>query len=415
MTNKKNDKKTEKEIIKSKNKEKEKKSKKEVSPNFSLIEVIIIVLLTAVIVSVGSGLLIYNNYEKISVKTKDSKNSKYINEIEETFNKIIEDYVEKTDKQKLTNAAIEGMFNYLGDPYSSYLSKEETKELTNKLSGTYSGVGIEIKDEKGKIIIQRVFGGPAKIAGLKKGDIITKVDKVDLKNKNASYLSNYIKYKIKSSLTIEYKRNNKIKTAKLIKTSIDYPSVNTEKYNEIGYIHLSAFAKKSGEQFEDALKELERQKIKGLIIDLRANTGGYLNAAYDIAEQFLIKGKVVYQLKEKNKITKYKTKKPDKKDYKVVILIDANSASASEVLTLALKENYNATVVGEKSYGKGSVQQTNELDNGSMVKYTTAKWLSPSGKSIDKTGIIPDVNIIYEAPKNDELDNQLKKALELFK
>ena len=400
--------------IAKKEKDKKKKRKKENTPTFSLVEVIIIVLITVIVVSVSSGLLIFNNYENLSFN-KENENSKYIKEFEQSYNKITEDYLERIDKQELIDAAIEGMFNYLGDPYSSYLNEEETEELTEKLQGTYDGIGIEITDDTNGITVVRVFEGPAKEAGVKKGDIITKIDDENLSEKNASYLSNYIKYKSQDKVTLTVTRDNKNKEIKISKKEIDYPSVSSDKYGDTGYIYLNTFAKTTASQFEDALKDLEKDGIKNLVLDLRGNTGGYLNTAFDIAEQFLPKGKVVYQLQEKGKKTKYKTTKANKKDYELVILIDGRSASASEVLALALKGNYKATLVGEKSYGKGSVQQTSELDNGSMVKYTTAKWLSPKGESIDGVGITPDVNIIYSSINDEGIDNQLEKALELLK
>lgn len=394
------------------------KKRKEIdkAPTFNLIEVIIIVLITSVVVSISSGLLIFNNYENISEKRKDSNNIKYKKEIEETFDKITNDYVKTINKEELANAALEGMFKYLDDPYSNYLNKNQTEELTEKLEGTYEGIGIEIRNTKFGIEIERVFDhSPAQKAGIKKGDIITKINETSLKGKDANYLSNYIKYKSVDKIKIEAKRKNKTKKFLVSKSDIDYPVVYTEKYDKTGYVYISAFSKTSSEQFKTSINELEEKGIKSLVIDLRNNTGGYLNEAYEIAEQFLARGKTVYQLKDKKNVKKYKTNNPDKKNYKVTILINNRSASASEVLALALKENYKAILVGEKSYGKGSVQQTKELDNGSMVKYTTAKWLSPSGKTIDGVGIVPDVNIIYSPSKTEDIDNQLKKAIELVK
>lgn len=392
-----------------------KKVQKENTPSFSLVEVIIIVLITVVVVSLSSGLLIYNNYENLSIATKENKNSKYVKEFEQTFNKITEDYVETIDKDELINASIEGMFDYLGDPYSSYLNENETEELNDKLQGTYDGIGIEITDGSNGILVVNVYEGPAKDAGVNKGDLIVGVDDESLKEKDANYLSNYIKYKSSDNITLTIKRDEKERKIKVEKEELDYPTVHYEKYDDIGYININAFAKKTASQFKKASKELEKGKIKSLVLDLRGNTGGYLSSAFDIAEQFLPKGKVVYQLKEKGEVTKYKTTKSDKKSYKLVILIDGRSASASEVLALALKENYDATIVGEKSYGKGSVQQTSELENGATVKYTTAKWLSPKGESIDGVGITPDVNIIYSSVMDNGIDNQLEKALELLK
>lgn len=392
------------------------KKQKEAAPSFSITEVIIIIIVTIIVSGIGSGTLIYRNYEKITEKYSYKNNAKYLNQLDSTFNELTKSYVGKVDKQKLVNAAISGMLKHLDDPYTSYLNEIETDELNEKLNGKYKGVGLEINSKEGNIVVNRVFDGPAKEAGMLKGDIITKIDGKDYKGKNASDVSEYILNKRKSKINIEVLRNNKTLKFTVIKKSVDYPTVYGEKIDGSGYISISSFGKKTSELFSDTTKDLEKQNINGLIIDLRGNTGGYLSSAYDIAEQFLIKGKTVYQLKTKGKTKKYKTKEPDSKNYKVVILIDGNSASASEVLTLALKEEYKAIVVGERSYGKGSVQQTKKLKDGSLVKYTTSKWLSPSGKTIDEVGVKPDYYVKYEpASENEKYDTQIIKALDLLK
>lgn len=389
---------------------------KEPAPSFSLTEVIIIIIVTIIISGVGSGTLIYRNYNKIVQKYNNHNNTQYLNQLDSTFNELTKNYVGKVDKQKLVDAAISGMLKHLDDPYTSYLEEFETDELNEKLNGKYKGIGIEIANKDKNIVVNRVFDGPAKDAGILKGDIITKIDGKDYVGKTASDVSKYILNKKKVKINVEILRDKKILKLTVIKKKVYYPTVYSEKIDQIGYISIVSFGKKTSDQFNDESKDLEKQNISGLILDLRGNTGGYLSSAYDIAEQFLIKGKTVYQLKTKGKTKKYKTKQPDSKNYKLVILIDGNSASAAEVLTLALKEEYKAIVVGERSYGKGSVQQTKKLKDGSLVKYTTSKWLSPNGKTIDDIGIKPDYYVKYEpASENEKYDTQITKALELLK
>ena len=382
---------------------------------FNVVEVVIILMITIILVGITSGMLVFHNYEKLN--NNKISNDKYINEFEKTYNNILEDYVGKVKKEELITSAIEGMFDYLDDPNSSYLDKEETNSLNDKLNGTYEGIGVEIMNGDSGVKINRVFHDtPAFNVGIRKGDIITKVNDMDVSKKSSSFISNYIRYKLDKKFTMEVKRNNKTKKYMIKKEKIDYPVVYIEKYGETGYISLSAFSNTSSKQFEDGMKDLEKQKIKNLVIDLRSNTGGYLNTAYEISDLFLPRGKVVYQLQTKKDITKYKSKTTKKKNYDIVILLNAKSASASEVLTLALKQNMkNVIVVGEKSYGKGTVQQAKDLEDGSMVKYTTAKWLGPNGESIDKKGIMPDYTVIYDKNSNTEIDNQLQKALDVLK
>lgn len=403
-------------IKKSIKKSTKKVSEEKVHATFNLVEVIIIVMITIIVVSVGSGMLVFHNYEKLIDKNTGS--DKYLKEFEQTYNKIVNDYVDTVNKEELVTSAIEGMFEYLDEPNSNYLDQTQTDELNERLNGTYEGIGVEIEDTENGVKINRVFSGtPAKSAGIKKSDIVTKINNLDVSKKSASFVSNYIRYKLDSKFTLEIKRDGKTKKYLMKKTKIDYPVIYTETYDKTGYIYLTAFSKTSAEQFKDAIKELENQKIEKLVIDLRYNTGGYLNSAYDISELFLPKGDVVYQLKTKTKITKYKAKKRNKIDYPISIIINSKSASASEILTLALKQNLNnVTVVGEKSYGKGTVQQASDLENGSMVKYTTANWLSPIGESINKEGIMPDYTIILDEKTLDEdIDNQLQKALDVLK
>ena len=180
--------------------------------------------------------------------------------------------------------------------------------------------------------------------------------------------------------------------------------------HSIGYIYISSFSGTLKNQMIDALNYLENEGMESLIIDIRNNTGGYLFAAQEVASLFLEKGKTIYSLEEKDGIKEYKDETDEKRDYKIVLLQNEGSASASEILIAALKESYGATVVGTTSYGKGKVQQTYSLDDGSMVKYTSAKWLTPTGNCIDEIGISPD---IYVEELSEEEDVQLEKAIEV--
>lgn len=393
-----------------------KNSKDEIQDNldFNLLEVVIIVLITGIVVSVVSGLIVFNNYDKI-VKNNNEKTNAELSEFIENYNKIVNNYVDDVDKNELIQNAIKGMYNYLGDDYTMYIDEEESENLEDQLAGEYTGLGVEIatyilEDGANTNIITKVFkDSSAEKAGLKVGDIIIKIDDIDLKDKTSSFIADKIKNGTAESFTLTYIREKKENTITIKKSHVYINSVNTQIYDNTLYMKIDTFSLTIKDQVEKEIKKLD-SKITSLIIDLRDNTGGYLNSANDTAELFLDKGQIIYQLKNKSGIvTKYTSKNDKIREFKkIIILVNETSASASEVLTLALKENINAIVVGEKTYGKGTVQDKSTLSNGSIVKFTTSYWLSPKGNSINKIGITPD----YKVEKEEE---QLTKALELAK
>lgn len=378
--------------------------------NFSLLEVIIIILVTGIVVSLSTGLIVYNNYDKIS-KSKSDDTSSEIKEFTESYNHIINSYIDEVDKSKLIDAAISGMYNFLNDEYSIYMDNDMTESLNEQLEGTYDGIGIEMTmNNKGVIYVTQVFKNtPAEKAGLKPDDILVALDGESLEGKTTAEVASIIKKGTKLEFKLTYKRDNIEKTVTVNKKHIYINSVKSERFDNIGYINISTFSATTEEQVKKELDNFDKN-ISNLIIDLRNNTGGYLNAAYDVSELFLKKGKVIYQLKDRNnKITKFTAKSGEYRHFNnIIVIINGSTASASEILALALKESANAKIVGTKSYGKGTVQETSKLKSGSMVKYTTAYWLSPEGNSINKIGITPDYKIDGE-------EGQLKKAIEIAK
>lgn len=384
---------------------------------FNLLEVIIIILITGILVSVVSSLIVFNNYDKLA-NNPQSSNPTYLNddlkEFKDTYNHIINSYVEDVDKEGLIDAAIEGMYNYLGDEYSIYMDQETTTDLQEQLSGEYTGLGIEIatyitKDGY-KNVINKVFeNSAAEKAGLKEGDVLLKLDEHDLTKSDSAFISSTVKYGTKEEFTITYSRDEKENTVTIKRGYVFINSVNSKEDNEIGIITIDTFSATIPDQVRDAVNGFS-DKVTSVIIDLRDNTGGYLSSAYNTADLFIEKGKVVYQLKDKNNnISKYEAKTGVLRRFdKIVVLINENSASASEILAIALKESANAIIVGETSYGKGTVQETEQLSSGSMVKYTSSYWLSPNGNSINKLGIKPDVEV-------KDSNKQLDKAKETIR
>lgn len=379
--------------------------------DFSLIEVIVIVLITGIVVSVASGLIVYNNYDKLNEKVVVEKDE--FAEFYENYNKILNNYVEEVDRKELIDAAISGMYNYLGDEYSTYLDQTNTNDLEEQLHGEYTGIGVEIttlidENQKQYVKVNKVFkNSPAEEAGLKAGDIITKVDGVEMID--ANQISTTIKGGSKESYEITYIRDGKENVLTLTKKKVFINSVNGQIYDNVGYIKIDTFSATTESQLKEIIDKYD-SKVTSLVIDLRDNTGGYLDTAYSVSDLFLERGKVIYQLKDRTgKITEYKAESGVYRKFnKIVVLINENSASASEILTLALKESFGATVVGVKSFGKGTVQETGSLSSGSMIKYTTSYWLSPKGNSINKIGITPDIEVKDE-------EEQLQEALKVAK
>lgn len=394
-------------------KRKSKRSKK--IYGFKLIEVIVIVITTSILCTVATGMIFYKHYERTPILSQNKSNNEYINEFLDVYDSITKEYYEEVNQNELIDSAINGMFSYLGDDYSEHLSQKDTNDLLEKLAGEYQGIGVEIYQDK---IIYDVFeNSPAEKAGIKKGDQVIKIDKEDLKDKDNEYVADKIK-KSEGKIDIVLLREGKEINIVVEKDKLYIPSVTDriiESNNKkIGYMQISTFSNTTYKQFKSTLEKLEKENINSLIIDVRSNSGGYLVSAKDIASLFLEKGKVIYSLEEKGKTTKYKDKTKTKRSYDVAVLINEYSASASEILTAALKDSYNATLVGKKSYGKGKVQQTLDLDDGSMAKYTTAKWLTPKGTCIDKVGISPDYEVDLEINGEEIVDTQLNKAVEVL-
>lgn len=354
-----------------------------------------------------------------------SKTKKGFDSLYETYDTIMSEYYKDVDSDKLIEGAINGMLESLDDEHTMYFDKKSKEEFDSELSGNYYGIGAQIQLTSDETIkITKVFDdSPAKKAGLKEEDVFVSVDGTSVKGKSATEVANMLKSDSVKTSTIVVKRNDKELTFKVTKENITLFSVSSEMLDNngknVGYLSVSIFGQKTYSQFKDALTKLEKQDMDSLIIDLRGNTGGYLSTVTNMLEEFIDKGNVIYQIQSSSGVKQYKTVKTSEKKYKIVVLIDGGSASASEIMSAAMKEVYGATLVGQTTYGKGTVQTTKNLSNGSMIKYTIEKWLTPSGKNIDKEGIKPDYEVeLGDSYKNNptkENDAQLQKALDLLK
>ena len=385
------------------------------SKGFNLISVIIIICITSVVSAVTAGIIVTNNY---NLSYSDLSNDKELADFIKAYSNIVNNYYENVDKEKMLDSALNAMLNYLGDNYTTYLTDEQRKALEESLQGTYQGIGVEIN--KDRVITKVTKNGPAEAAGLQAGDRFMIVDGTKLNDTDGTAVGVLIRGTEKKSVDIVVDRNGEELTFNVKIGTIEEPAVTYEmKENNIGYIQISKFSRPLTSQMENALKELEANGMEKLIIDLRNNTGGYLDSAETTANLFLKKGKLIYSLEDKKSKEDYYDQTDTYRDYPIVVLINSNSASSAEILAAALKDSYGAVLVGQTSYGKGKVQQTYDMEDGSMAKFTSAKWLRPTGDCIDKKGIKPDFEVAQttQTDENGEeliIDTQLVKALEVI-
>ena len=381
-------------------------------------------VIIVMIFSIGIGILMC--FGGISIITGKNYLSvtKDLKKVVDTYYAIVDNYYGELDRDKLIDGAVEGMISSVGDTFTSYSDTDSTSSFDETINGSYEGIGCTVATlENGTISVIDMFeDSPSYKAGLKVGDIILKVDGESYEGKNSNDISNYIKNSGKSKIVLTVKRDNEEKDISINLSKVEIPHVSgkviEQDSKKIGYIKISLFASNSYKQFKNKLDELEKSNIDDLIIDVRDNSGGYLSSVTDICNLFLDKGKVIYQLEDsKGKVKKKDTTK-EKRKYDIVVLINDGSASASEILASAIKESYGGDIVGTNSYGKGTVQQTKKLLDGSMIKYTTQKWLTPDGNSINEVGVTPtkvvELNEEYFNNPTTENDNQLQEAIKLI-
>ena len=389
----------------------------------SFLQIFLLISIPSLFLSIISGALVYNRLYNNDGKVAKT-NNKYVNEFIKTYNKLLDEYFEDLDENKLVDSAINGMLDYTGDDYTIYLNENATDALNDKLDGTYEGIGVRISlNSDNKIMVYEVFkDSPADKSGIKENDILLSIDNNNLDGKSLEEAVNFIKNSKNSTFNIEVLRDNEVLKFSVERKTLIVPAIESSikeiNNKKIGYIHLDTFSNSIDTQVETTLLSMEKEGIDSLILDVRDNTGGYLSSCTNLIELFLKKDKLMYTIKSKKDSANYYDKTSTYREYPIVVLINGNSASASEILASSLKFSYGATLVGTTSFGKGKVQTTGTLNDGTMIKYTTAKWYMPNGECIDGKGIKPDINIeLSEEYKNnptEELDDQLNEALRIL-
>lgn len=394
--------------------EEEKKNKNVISKkNFTSFELIFISSILFVLGIIG-GCLVTMYTDTVLGSKIDSKMLEFL----KTYETIKSDYYDNVNENDLIGSAISGMLSSLDDEHSFYMDKDYTGSFNQSVDGSYVGIGITILyKDKINTITEIIKNSPAEKSGLMVGDILTKVNDVDVTNSDSNEIANLISGEVGKEFVITVQRNNEMKSFNLSLEKIEIESVYSEikesESKKIGYINISNFASNTYTQFKNNLTSLEKKNINSLIIDVRGNTGGQLSVVSNILDLFFEKNTVLYQIKDKKSIYKYKAKTKDKRDYPVVILTNHGSASASEVLASCFKENYSdATILGTKTYGKGTIQKLMTLSDGSSYKFTTQKWLTSKGEWLNENGLEPDV--VVEIGDDVNIDNQLDEAIKLL-
>ena len=341
----------------------------------------------------------------------------------EVLEKINREYVDEIDQSESMDSAINGLLQSL-DPYSAYMPPKIFNQMQTETSGEFGGLGIEVSMESGVVkVISPIDETPASRAGIKAGDYIVKIKDTQVQGKTLSEAVDLMRGPVGSSIELTIRRRGvkKALTFNIIREVIEIQSVKTDLLEDnIGYIRLTSFNENSGEQIEDKIKDLEKkQNIKAYILDLRNNPGGLLSQAIRISDFFLDNGEIVSTKSRKaSENRKWFAKKGDLTNGKtLLVLINYGSASASEIVAGALKDHKRAIILGENSYGKGSVQSIIPLKNEGAIRLTVAKYYLPSGKSISEVGVSPDIEVNEEGDEfriKSETDNQLNYAIKLL-
>ena len=336
---------------------------------------------------------------------------------------IDQNYLDEVDEDSLKEGIYTGLLYGLGDPYSRYYTEEEYEEESRGTEGSYAGIGISItrNTEGGILVVECYEGGPADVAGLQKNDVITAVNGTDVTDLTPADVSQMIREKEDgtSVLTVYHQEENEPEDISVTVSNVELPTVSYEMLEDsIGYLRIAEFTMVTPQQFENAYKDLQEKGMEKLIVDLRDNPGGVLSSVCDVLRQILPEGLIVYTEDKYGEKQEMKCDGDTPIDIPLAVLVNENSASASEIFAGAVKDYGIGTIVGTTTYGKGIVQSLQKLSDGSAVKLTTARYYTPKGNDIHKVGITPDVeekldvSLLNKTEISHEEDNQLQAAIE---
>ena len=390
---------------------------------------IMLIIITVLITALVTTIVIYNfviKSGKIAIKSEDNSSLSGLEATLASFRSVLEEkYMGEIDDEALIEGAIKGYVSALGDPYTTYYTKEEMDELMEETTGNYVGIGIYMTldlENNAIYVVKPMEGSPAEEAGIQAGDLITKVDGKEYSGEELDQASNAIKGEEGTTVKLEILRDGETKELEVERRKIVVSHIVEKKFDNVGYLLIEDFDGGCAKEFEEKYKELESQGIDRLIIDLRNNGGGVVDEAVSIADMLLDKDDTILITKDKKgneEITK--SEHNPTITMPVVVLTNGYSASASEILVGALQDNERATIVGTKTYGKGVIQEVDRLNDGSGLKITIEEYYTPNKNEINKVGIEPDEEIDLsdevkeQGTYTDDEDNQLQKAIEIIK
>ncbi|SHK60768.1 C-terminal processing peptidase-3. Serine peptidase. MEROPS family S41A [Clostridium cavendishii DSM 21758] len=411
---------------------------KQIKTNKKSSKIIITIVITALIISNIGAFYAGNKlaFKGVSLGAtndgiKNLKNIEDVSKYEKLFKiraliyKLYDGNIKEDD---LVEGAIKGMTESLKDPYTVFMNKDEYEDFSEKSEGNYMGVGMQVGEKDGKMEAATVFeGSPAEKAGIRQGDFIVKINDIPITGKDIDKAVSMMKGKEKAEIKLTILRENKLSEVKVTRDIVKMINVKGEMLDKsVGYIRISSFDEDVAKDFNKNLKQLKDRGMKGLILDLRGNPGGYMNECVNVVSNFIPKDKVIVST-----INKYGDKDESKSvggmaiGMPLVVLTDGGSASASEIVSGAIRDYKIGTLIGKKTYGKGVVQtvidktRLNLFDDGTALKVTISKYYTPNGENIHKKGIAPDIEVDYpkelaEKPYDRNVDPQFSKALEVI-
>lgn len=388
---------------------------------------VMLIIVVSLITFILTTVVMYNKFSSLSDKNTVASGNAKLNAKINSIKKVLErDYLGEIDEEELVEGAIKGYVDGLDDEYTEYFTKEEMEEFKTETEGNYVGIGIYMMQntkDNNIVVLAPIKGSPAEAAGIKSGDIIKKVDGKEYTDEDFDIISTYIKGKEGTKVNIEIQRGNETLTFDIERKNIElYPMESEVLENNVGYINVQSFDDRCAKDFKENYDELRKKNITSLIIDLRNNGGGIVDEALEMLDYILEKDSTMLITIDKNgKEEIEKAKKNPSIDLPIVVLVNENTASASEIFASALKENNKATIVGRKTYGKGVIQELLTLSDGSGIKITTEEYYTPNKNKINKEGITPDIEVELPEDSGNEYsverkdDTQLKKAVEVLK
>ena len=381
------------------------------------------VIVTVIITFIATSVLLYNYYFKTEKGLVKALSTTETSDLEAKV-KLIKEYIDEfylgeINEQDMIESAVKGYVAGLGDEYTEYLTKAEYEELMIDVNGDYVGIGIYMAQDKdgNAVVLLPIEGSPAEEAGLETGDIITKVDGEECTGMDLTLVANKVKGEEGTTVDLEILRENEFINKTITRKKVEIKTIENEILeNKIGYIEILSFDNKCSDEIEKILGDYEEKGVKSIIIDLRDNGGGIVSEATNIADLFLPKdASIMIEIDNKGNAKDIKSKKDPivNSDIKVIVLTNENSASASEILVGALKDNGRAEILGTKTYGKGVMQELVPVSSGGALKLTIQEFCTANGNKINKVGIKPDIEI--EDDEETDKDEQLQKAIEMCK